>query len=204
MLHRAEGYAALSTIEKHRPIPRLLPSLKTPTQEEIWVNMNQLLNPKTRKPPSPLRDSLVDLCWEHCNGINLHADSYEAIEAIRVALEKKCHLGKDGTVLAIAPVTDREQYNPVPLILSPLCKKETGANLKVWLQLFMMMWQEHPYGEALYRPIYSLAKRSSVLGQVQVCRLPGLNHQTGSNYILGTCDYKHVFKHKCIHQFLES
>ncbi|KAJ3963410.1 hypothetical protein EV361DRAFT_773525, partial [Lentinula raphanica] len=90
-LHRAEGYAALSTIGKHRPIPRLLPCLKSPSREEIWTNMNELLNPKTRKPPLPLRsgvlpgiivmidgvaleevpqyecyrDSLVGLCREH-------------------------------------------------------------------------------------------------------------------------------------------
>ncbi|KAJ3775493.1 hypothetical protein FB446DRAFT_609311, partial [Lentinula raphanica] len=239
-LHRAEGYAALSTIEKHRPIPRLLPCLKSPTREEICMNMNQLLDPNIRKPPSSLssgilpgiivmidgvaleevpqyeshRDSLVGLCREHSKDLNLQLDSYKAIEAIGDALDNsKCHLGKDGTVLAIAPVSDREQYSPVPLILSPSCKKESGTVLKDWLQLFMTVWQEHPYGEALYGPIRSLASDGessfrlarfqlcmskeveplSILGQV-VCRLPGLNRQTGPTYILGTCDYKHVFK----------
>ncbi|KAJ3963530.1 hypothetical protein EV361DRAFT_813317, partial [Lentinula raphanica] len=95
------------------------------------------------------------------------------------------------------------------------CKIESGSALKSWLLLFIRVWQEHPHGEALYGPIHSLAsdgessfrsarfqlcmtdevKPSSILGQV-VCRLQGLNCRTGSYYILGTCDYKHIFKRK--------
>lgn len=125
----------------------------------------------------------------------------------------KCHLGKDGTVLAIAPLTDNEHYTPIPLILSPSCKRETGAVLKEWLKLVIEVWYSHPFGEALYGPIRALASDgessfrlarfelcmteeldpASDLGQI-LCKLPGLNCQTGIHTILGTCDYKHVFK----------
>ncbi|KAJ3925382.1 MAG: hypothetical protein NXY57DRAFT_907147, partial [Lentinula lateritia] len=48
-------------------------------------------------------------------------------------------------------------YNPIPLILSPLCKKETSFVLKDWLKLFIQVWREHPYGKAKYGPIQSVA-----------------------------------------------
>ncbi|KAJ3727767.1 hypothetical protein C8R42DRAFT_638886 [Lentinula raphanica] len=155
------------------------------------------------------RNSIVGVCREHCGNLSLEVDNYSSIEVIAEALDT------DGTVLAIAPVTHHEHYTPIPLILSPSCKKETGLVLKEWLEIFIQVWSSHPFGEALYGPIKSLASdeessfrtarfqlcmnedidSSSVFGQV-VHRLSGLNCQTGLNHILGTCDYKHIFKNK--------
>ncbi|KAJ3874253.1 hypothetical protein F5051DRAFT_336129 [Lentinula edodes] len=253
-LHRAEGYPALSTIRKHRPVAKLLPCLAPPTRNDIWLNMNALLDPEVRTPPHLLksgklpgvvvmidgvaleevcrydsvRDSVVGICREHCGKIKLRVDSYKALETIADALESgnstgKCHLGKDGTVLAIATVTDSEHYNPIPLILSPSCKKETGFVLKDWLKLFIQVWREHPYGEAKYGPIQSVASDgelsfslarfqlcmteeldpTSALGQI-FCKLTGFNCCTGMHNILGTCDYKHIFKSRFKFIFLLS
>lgn len=175
------------------------------------------------------RDSVIGICREHGKKVNLKVDDVESLDKLSKALENGktisfalvkfshslgiCHHGKDGTVLAIAVVTDAEHYTPIPLLLSASCKKETGKVLKEWLSLFMDVWHEHPYGQALYGPIQALAsdgessfrlarfelcvsediEPDSDLGAV-ICELPGFNCRTGKYQILGTCDYKHIFK----------
>ncbi|KAF9012121.1 hypothetical protein BDZ89DRAFT_1167353 [Hymenopellis radicata] len=166
-----------------------------------------------------MRNVILGLCREHSKLLNLVINSIEDLEKIADALERQrddphaCHRGKDGTVLAIATVSDSEQYTPIPLILSPSCKAETGKQLATWLRTFIDVWREHPFGEALYGPIRALAsdgESSFRLARYNLCMsetvqkdqplgqllwdLPGLNLQTGIYNILGTCDPKHVFK----------
>ncbi|KAJ3814475.1 hypothetical protein F5876DRAFT_62296 [Lentinula aff. lateritia] len=156
--------------------------------------MNALLDPKVRTPPHPLKSGKLPgvvvmsdgvALEEHCGKIKLPVDSYEALETIADALESgKCHLGKDGTALAIAMVTDSEHYNhcnPIPRFLSPLCKKETGFVVKDWLKLFIRVWREHLYGEAKYGPIQSVAsdgESSFRLARFQLCTTEEIRNST--------------------------
>ncbi|KAF9021980.1 hypothetical protein BDZ89DRAFT_1163453 [Hymenopellis radicata] len=166
-----------------------------------------------------VRNVIVGQCREHSQHLNVVVNTIEDIEKVAVALEQQpdhaeaCHRGKDGTVLAIATVSDSEHYAPVPLVLSPSCKAETGRGLAQWLRVFVEVWRTHPFGEALYGPIRALAsdgESSFRLARYHMCMsetvsqetrlgqllwdLPGLNLQTGKYDILGTCDPKHVFK----------
>jgi hypothetical protein len=127
--------------------------------------------------------------------------------------DKTCHHGKDGTVVAIAPIADSEHYTPIPLVLSPSCKTEKGAELAKWLETVFYTWKEHSNGANIRGPIWTLASDgeasfraarfalcmsetlnpNSELGKV-LYKLSGLNLQTGAQGILGTCDPKHVIK----------
>lgn len=137
------------------------------------------------------------------------------IESVAKALfdNKICHFGKDATVLGIAPVTDKENYNIVPLIISSSCKSETGHELADWVRIGLKTYHESPSGAKLHGDIRTLATdgessfcklrfelcltedldHNSKLGHL-LYQLPGLNCWTGTNRLIGTCDPKHVVK----------
>jgi hypothetical protein len=71
--------------------------------------------------------------------------------------EKLCHFGKDGTVVALAPVTGNENYFPVPVVLSSSCKAKTGNELAVWVSKLPYCYEIHPDGQARHGPIRLLA-----------------------------------------------
>ncbi|KAF8868848.1 hypothetical protein CPB85DRAFT_1447627 [Mucidula mucida] len=150
-LQRAEGYPSCTTLLKHHHVPQLLPSLGIPTAEEIRVNIVALLDPAVCKPPTNHRRAYFPALF------------IEDLEKIADALERQrddphaCHRGKDGTVLAIATVSDSEQYTPIPLILSPSCKAETGKQLAAWLRTFIDVWREHAIRRSAICPIRALA-----------------------------------------------
>lgn len=116
-LHRAEGYPALSTVQKHRPVARLLPCLGPPSEDDIRNNISALLHPDIREPPKKskagklpgiiimidgvaleevcrydsFRDSVVGICREHSAKMSFQANNYDALLEIAEALES----GKD-------------------------------------------------------------------------------------------------------------
>jgi hypothetical protein len=180
--------------------------------------------------------SLVGLCCEHSQDIKTSIDNIQDIYNVSIALygdesdqdigrdrnaptatnstiKPSCHLGKDATVLGIAPITDEENYHVTTLVLSASCKTEKGEDLSEWISRFIEIYRTHPDGEARHGPIHTLATdgessfrrlrfilclkepldKTSLLGQ-KLTQLPGLNLQTGSHGILGTCDPKHIIK----------
>lgn len=166
----------------------------------------------------PTCDSILGLCREHSHRINTVVDSLESVEAVRAALtsdddETKVCFGSDGTVLAIASYAREDHYTPIPLILSPSCKREKGKALAQWWHIFFDTYAGHPMGAALHGPIwaiatdgdatYRLAKqivcvvklidKDSPLGCL-VTPLLGLNTFTSEDLITNTCDPKHIFK----------
>ncbi|KAL1688639.1 hypothetical protein GGG16DRAFT_12755, partial [Schizophyllum commune] len=166
------------------------------------------------------RNALLGLCREHGHRCNPRDTSLANLNAIEQALKPSdkrtvplAHWGKDGTVLAIASLTDRDNYTPIPLLLSPSCKAETGKELAKWLKLFLEVWHSHPYGEALWGPVrcvasdgessfrnarYLLAMGEELSPESDhgkiLRKLRGFNCQTGPSLLLGTCDFKHVIK----------
>ncbi|TRM56361.1 hypothetical protein BD626DRAFT_414104, partial [Schizophyllum amplum] len=146
--------------------------------------------------------------------LDVHVPTPRDVDRIANALKQGtvCH-GKDGTVIAIAAIADDEHYAPVPILLSPSCKKETGDELAKWLCEVVDVWEEHEYGKRLHGPIRTVASdgessfraarfklcmtesldTSEPLGEL-LSSLVGLNLQTGPRGLLGTCDPKHVIK----------
>jgi hypothetical protein len=230
---------ALSTIKQNCIIPQLLPSATTPSEEEMSINITSFLGPDGKPPPTlilskhpgqvlildgaaleelgrweALRNIILGLCREHSGHLNLVVTSIEVVEAVEKALKDgSCCLGKDGTVVAIAPIADSEHYYPVPLILSPSCKQEKGEALAKWLNTLLKVYKDHPHGEKVHGPIRTIASDGeasfrtarfllcmtkaldpqSSVGKI-LYNISGLNCYTGENDILGTCDPKHVIK----------
>lgn len=240
VLQKAEGYPSNTTVKKRRLIPEILVSAGIPSKTEIDQNISSFLGNRGRFPPSlkdllrgqcimidglsleemcrfdPVRGIIVGICREHYNKApNTIINSVDDIDKIANALynNQVCHHGKDGTVLAIAPVTGLDNYFPVPLILSPSCKAEKGEQLAEWVSLFIECYRMHPDGEKRHGPITVLATDGEssfrtlrfIIGLVQpldpdsslgrvLYRLPGLNCMTGKNGLLTTCDPKHIIK----------
>ncbi|KAF8056034.1 hypothetical protein FPV67DRAFT_1457452 [Lyophyllum atratum] len=158
---------------------------------------------------------ILGICREHAHTVaKLLVDDVHDIDNIANSLEQKaCHHGKDGTVVALAPVTAAENYFPVPLVLSSSCKVEKGDELAKWLCKFIDTYHVHPDGEKIHGPIRTLATdgessfrsmrftlgvkealdQDSGLGRI-LYRLPGFNCYTGANSLLTTCDPKHIVK----------
>ena len=135
------------------------------------------------------------------------------IETVIHSDKKKCCYSKDANVVAIGPYTDSHHYMPVPIIVSPSCKKETGKDLLRWMKTVLHTWQTHPDGQAKHGPIWGVGsdrESSFHLMQMSMCMthvvdtssdlghvlqtMHGLNMQTSENGIVGTCDPKHIIK----------
>ena len=161
---------------------------------------------------------ILGLCREHSHNVNTYVTSLDIIKNIETAIhgnEKKCCHDKDATVVAIGPYADSAHYTPVPIIVSPSCKKETGEGLLQWMKTVLQTWRTHPDGQAKHGPIWGVSsdgESSFCLMQMSMCMthvvdassdlghilrtMHGLNIQTGENGIVGTCDPKHVIKRK--------
>jgi hypothetical protein len=239
VLQKAENSPSNATLKRQKPIPELLVSTSTPDDPEVSQNIASILGKNGRQPPeNPLigqtlmidgvaleeacrydhqRGCVLGICREHSGRLSagLDINSYKDILDLSHALYTTpiCHHGKDGTVVAIAPVTATEDYFPVPLILSPSCKAETGDQLLQWVVRFLDIYHEHPDGEKRHGPIYTLATDgessfrtmryklgvsedvdpSSNIGQ-RLRHLPGFNRRTGPRGLLTTSDPKHIIK----------
>ena len=170
-------------------------------------------------------NSVAGLCREHSQGLRTKVTSLQDILNLEAVLHPQphneetsmptVHYGKDGTVVAVAPYAHTDHYTPIPLLLSPSCKAETGEDLAGWLQVVLEAWKSHPHGQQTHGPIWAIASDGeasfrrarfllcmqhtispvSALGQ-RLHRLLGLNLSTGHDGICGTCDPKHVIKRK--------
>lgn len=166
------------------------------------------------------RNSIIGLCREHSQTVSTLVTGFDVIQEAEAALHQprpdgttRCHYGKDGTVVAVAPYARKDHYAPVPFVVSASCKSETGDQLVDWMRQTLEAWHTHPSGERLHGPIGALASdgessfrrarfilcmsevldRATPLGQI-LHRLPGFNCYTGPRGICGTCDPKHVIK----------
>ncbi|KAI1781589.1 hypothetical protein LXA43DRAFT_1070016 [Ganoderma leucocontextum] len=162
--------------------------------------------------------SIVGVCREHSVGIGMEVKDVESIKQVADALhnpdaELKCHYGKDGTVVAIAPYARADHYSAIPIVVSPSCKSEKGAQLARWLDMVVNVWEKHESGGKTHGNVWALAtdgdstyraakhklctteviNPDSALG-VLMHRLPGLNCEAGANMLIATCDPKHVIK----------
>ncbi|TEB22324.1 hypothetical protein FA13DRAFT_1695305 [Coprinellus micaceus] len=234
-LSRSDGYPSKTTLRRRKPLPELMASLAFPIAKEMSHNVREFYGPSGRKPPPnpgvgqalmaddialeeaprycTIRNSILGVCREHAPG-NLEVNSMEDIHNMESNLKDGiCHHGKAATVIALAPVTGRENYFPSPLLASPTCAKEKWQRLVEWLELFIKTWDADEYGAVLHGKITVVATDGaavfrkarhelfhkkvidleSPLGR-KLSRLEGLNLHTGENGMLGTCDFKHIMK----------
>ena len=237
VFQKAEGFPSETTLLRKRPIPELVVSIGPPTAPELNENIESFLGKTGRKPAqNPIigqilmidgvaleevcrydhrRGVILGVCREHTSTAPvLEVHTLNDIHKISESLhEKKCHHGKDGTVIALASITGDENYFPVPLVLSPSCKAETGDQLSIWISHFLDIYRVHPSGEKLHGPIRTLATDGEatfrflrfLLGLVEdldcesdleklLYQLPGFNCVVGRHGLLTTCDPKHIIK----------
>ncbi|KAK6996275.1 hypothetical protein R3P38DRAFT_2565915, partial [Favolaschia claudopus] len=110
-LQKALGLTSVSTIRRRHRVPKLLPSLATPTSEEVHANIQAFFCPDIKPPPKfpncselpgnvmmfdgvalegrprycPDRDAILGLCREHSSRVNLQVDSLDSVEQVRKA-----------------------------------------------------------------------------------------------------------------------
>ncbi|KAJ7347945.1 hypothetical protein DFH08DRAFT_1001303 [Mycena albidolilacea] len=179
-LQKAFGIASLTTVQKTKKIPRLLPSIGVPTLEEINSNIENFLAPEIKPPPTPNANgklpgnilmfdgvSLESKCRycpeEHSYRVKTKVESFDSIEQVRVALfepeteEEKVCLAADATVVAIASYAQTDHYTPVPIVLSPSDNTEKGKELAAWMKTVLEAYRKHPFGAALHGDIWALA-----------------------------------------------
>ncbi|KAJ7924779.1 hypothetical protein B0H13DRAFT_1863643 [Mycena leptocephala] len=183
-LQKSHGLASVSTVRRHKKIPRLVPSIGIPTEEEISTNISNFLDPEIKPPPQflggnvlmfdgvaletkcrycPYRNAILGLCREHSHRVNTQVDSLDSVDHVRIALQKdkedpdKVCFGSDATVVAIGPYGQEDHYSPVPLVVSPSDKTEKGKDLAKWMQVILDTWESHPQGRKLHGRIEALA-----------------------------------------------
>ncbi|KAI1781848.1 hypothetical protein LXA43DRAFT_958147 [Ganoderma leucocontextum] len=162
--------------------------------------------------------SVIGVCREHSIGLGLQVKDVESIRRVSDALhdpdaDVKCHYGKDGTVVAIAPYARSDHYSAIPIVVSASCKSEKGDDLARWLGMVVGVWEKHESGGKAHGDVWALASDGDSAFRVakhKLCttevvnpdlplgvlmhRLPGLNCTTGKNMVIATCDPKHIIK----------
>jgi len=144
VLQKAEAYPSNTTLKRKKPISEIMVSTGIPSASEIGANISAFLGKAGCKPPQPedlligqvimidgvaleeacrydhQRGLILGVCHEHSGSApSTQVDGIEDIDNMAQAIfeDKVCHHGKDGTVVAIAPITGTENYFPVPIIL---------------------------------------------------------------------------------------
>lgn len=167
------------------------------------------------------RNKVLGVCREHGHRVETELTSVEVIENIRKALVApesdlmKVCFGSDATVVAIGPYARKDRYAPWPVVVSPSDKTEKGEELVKWIAEVLRCWKEHPYGDVLHGPIWTLASDgdssyrlakhiycvlngqeidSSTNAGRTLRLLEGLNLFMSQDGVTAICDPKHIFK----------
>ncbi|KAF9052545.1 hypothetical protein BDP27DRAFT_1242705 [Rhodocollybia butyracea] len=172
-LQKAYGLPSRTTLWRNAHVPELRPCIASPTEKEIEYNLSALFDQSIWKVPPldslkhagkvfmmdgvaveevcrycPACDVVCGLCHEHGDSVDCGVADYNAIKAIKTALDVgKVHVGKDATVLALGSLSNPDDYIPIPVLLSSSCKAEDTDQLAYWLDLFLKVWRSHPNGE---------------------------------------------------------
>lgn len=186
-LSHAIGLPSNSALTRNYKVPTLLPSIATPTSDEIMQNISSMYDPEVKPLPTytsgdsekpgqiammdgvatdavarldAIRNCILGICREHSHLVNLEVNSYSDVQAVEKALyvEKVAHHASEATVVAIAPIVDIEHYTPVPIVCAPTCGAETGKEHAEWvLTRLLEAWKTHPQGEQSHGPIWTFA-----------------------------------------------
>jgi hypothetical protein len=199
-----------------RPSPSSLdPASQLPGNTLIFDDV--ALESKCRYCPD--HQAIIGLCREHVHNVDTSIRNFESLEKIRDLLactdnnKPGVCLGKNATVVAVAPCSQDDHYSAIPIVVSPTDGKEKWCSLAKWIRTVLDTWKEHPFGDPVSGPIWSIAsdgdgtfrrarhfictevilEPSSKLGSI-LSSLRGLNLHTSREGITATCDPKHIFK----------
>lgn len=179
-LSKSEGMPSKTTLKRRKPIPELLPSIGTPSALEVDTNIASLFGKRGRKSSADprvglclmiddvaleevsrydtARNCVLGFCREHLGDAETSVNSEDDIKRLADDLVSgKIHHGKEGTVVALAPVTGKTCYYPTPLCATCTCKTEDGKTSASWIQLILDRWKANPDGEARHGPITAIA-----------------------------------------------
>lgn len=178
VLQKAQSSPSVSSLRRHKPTPKLLVSIDTPTDEETAQNIETMLS--NRLPPSHLavgqvlmidgialeevprydqdRDCVLGLCSEHSSAQSKQVDTLHILENLRDGLEKKrWHHAKEGILFTLAPVTDLTNYWPSPILAIPSCGAGTGSSMAKIIEDFVRVYNAAPSGRATHGDILLVA-----------------------------------------------
>jgi hypothetical protein len=252
-LSQAYGLPSERSTYRHHQASRMLVSLSYPTQSDVSANISTFLGPGAKPRPKPAlvlglmagnilqfdniaidprirydtkRDSMVGISRES-EDIEKKVSSIEVLQAAHDAIftHKTVRRGTEATVVALAPYCETTHYTPVPIVVSPSDKHETGDQLASWLKIVLCKLKTHPDGEAAHGPVWAIGCDGDATNRIacyKICMVQclsedseddtivglyhilspciGLDLYTSEDGVTGTCDPKHVFKRECQHE----
>ncbi|KAI0681858.1 hypothetical protein C8T65DRAFT_597993 [Cerioporus squamosus] len=157
-------------------------------------------------------NEMIGFCREHGASLDLSMHDIPSILKVADAVhgnEPTCHYGKEATVAVVGALRG-DQYQPLPVMLSPTCKSENAEQFAVVVQLLIDQWKEH--GAAVHGPLWHISTDGDatfcgalhlVLMKQEVqpgalrdrlCQLEGLNLRTGDDDIVWNPDHRHLVK----------
>ncbi|KDQ06435.1 hypothetical protein BOTBODRAFT_121543, partial [Botryobasidium botryosum FD-172 SS1] len=227
-LHQYTNIPSLRTIQRHSIRIQIRPSLGTISSIEVGANIRsvtQFVTARAARGHSfsldetaleerpryyPESHSLGGLCCEHSWRVDARITCLESILIISEKLkENVVHWGKEATVGAVSPFS-RDSYSPMPILVSPTCKKESPEKMVDTYKIVLQEWDVvaprlgsiwefgsdgDPSRRASFHPFlmqHTLRPSDPLYGEL--ARLPLLNLQTGPQNITMDFDYKHLFK----------
>jgi hypothetical protein len=251
-LSQAYGLPSERSTYRHHQASRMLVSLSSPSASDASANITAFLGAgaKPRPAPAPVsglmaghilqfdniaidprirydtrRDCMVGISRES-KEVDKQVTSVEVLETVHDAIfiHKTVRRGTEATVVALAPYCETTHYTPVPIIVSPSDKHETGDELASWLKVVLHEFKTHPDGEAAHGPVWAIGcdgDATNCIARFKICmvlRLSdtseddlihalyqklspciGLDLYTSEDGVTGTCDPKHVFKREHVY-----
>lgn len=174
---------SISTVRDRLHLPRLLPSIGFPTQDEVLKNIESFFGSDTSQStscpqsgvalmideiaiePRPRydvhQDAVTGICCKHADEkalrhLSTRGDCLNTLLETQTSLDTGgCHRATEATMAAIARF-GQTNYNPTVILALGTCKTEKTADQTRWIDLLVKCWKESPYGKALHGDIWSI------------------------------------------------
>ncbi|KAJ3525352.1 hypothetical protein NMY22_g10613 [Coprinellus aureogranulatus] len=177
-MQNARHSPSLTTLRRHRSTPKMVMCVDTPTDEEIWTNVDVLLG--GRQPLDDLgigqsmmsdgiaieevprwdeaTNKVLGGCREHSSNIAKEINTLGDLERLAKGLhDKEWHRAKEAILVSLAPMTHRDNYWPSPLFAFPSCGSGKGSDMADIMRRTIDIYNRHPKGRALHGDIVCAA-----------------------------------------------
>ncbi|KAL0952445.1 hypothetical protein HGRIS_006714 [Hohenbuehelia grisea] len=236
---KALGLPSVNTVAKLCKRISIIPSVGAPSRAEVSHNLNASFPIPDANHPAQhvpiekcgytvmldgislsqhirvMQDTnmMVGFCREHAEGHDLCIRNFDSVIKVHDAVHgdiPSLHYAREATVAVFAPFR-RDNYHPLPALVSPTCKAERIAKFADTIRLLVQSWNEqsaHVYGElwcvstdgnAVFRngchqecTIAKLDARDPIAKHLW--DLTGLNLAVGPQNLTYSSDPKHCLK----------